>query len=229
MRKLTFLSCLAFVFFFQGRSLYAFESVSEGYSYTFFLAGKTQRFFQLYISSSESHKTFVFTLKNLSAQSDLDIYVYNRRGNTVAASNASGTSTEIANFTPGYSGYYTIKVHNDGDDGTRGKLYIHSFSWGKVLKDAIISAIKTTLVESLLKALTGTDNNSSEGEKQAVSAAATAIVSALEQKKFGQIAKDVILNQIQQEIHQRYGTKGFVVNCLISFVNTYLDNIYQHY
>lgn len=178
-------------------------------------------------------KMAVFTLKNTSKTSDVDLYLYtDAAGKNFLNKGANGgTKKELISISPSsYGRYVYIKVKNDGSSGTKYKLNAHTVDFAELAGEAFGEALVTTALEEGLKWLLGVEENNhnyDENERN-ISRASNVILSGIKGENLGNTTKSFFINELTSEIKDEFGT-GFWGNLAVNYSIKTADEIYKYY
>jgi hypothetical protein len=224
MRNIKFISVLIVILFsFHAVLVYGFYPMSDDTGYRDSLSPKNTSYYKYYVSSD---RMAVLTLKNMSYESDFDIYVYSDESMTnligKGANDEDKTELELISQKD-YGRYVYIKVINYGDSYATYKLYAHEVDFIQILTDALVESAVIGIIKLLLS-----DEDDTESETRNKSRAATAIFGALSGKNLGEIGKDLLISEVTSSLREElgYGFWGdYAVSCGVSFIR----KIYKYY
>ena len=175
----------------------------------------------------------VFTLKNKSATSDLDIYIYadEKMYSNIGSGLNSGITTELVTVPIESHGRLVyIKLVNKGRSTARYNFYPHNVNIIKKGEEALIEAGAEYLLSEGLKWIFGINEGSqnySANNKNAGQASAI-IISALKGNNLGAQSKYSTLNKVSLSLKAEFGN-SFWGNVFVNFANNILTDVYQNY
>lgn len=178
-----------------------------------------------------ANKQGVFTLKNTSGRSDLDLFVYSSSSEVrkIDSGTKGGTKTELLIISGGaHGGYAYLKIKNVDKRSTSFKLNAHYISFEEKLAEAIVTAGLEAIAETFISWLAGVDSSSNENSSKNANRAANIAVSAMMGADLGDVGKNAMINEITREIRSEMGY-GFWADFAVKYSIGILSDVYRFY
>jgi hypothetical protein len=159
----------------------------------------------------------VFTLKNYTSGSDVDIYVFDANsGQQLNKGENNGTQTELVT-TPVFNRAtdVTVKIVNRGEPA-RYRLQTHRVNLGYKFGVALLETMLTCSLER---------GNSRD---RTASRAVTTISSIFQGSNFGGVAQDVMINELTSSLKEQFGY-GCFGDFVVNFSVSTLRDVYKNY
>jgi hypothetical protein len=159
----------------------------------------------------------VFTLKNDTSGSDVDIYVYDvNSGQRLNKGENNGTQTELVT-TPVFdrSTDVTVRIVNRGEPAQY-QLKTHSVNLGHKFGIAFVETMLTCSLER---------GNSRD---RTASRTVTTISSMLQGSNLGGVAQDVMINELTSSLKEQFGY-GCLGDLVVNFSVSTLKEVYKNY
>lgn len=217
-----------FLGFANNLSAQSYEYLQNGYYGHGYISSSNNSYWKYRIPANSMG---VFTLKNPTNNSDLDIYIYNDSGRNYRLNygNEPGSKTELVTVynNSDYGKYVYIKIANAGDYRTKFQFYGHAVNLTEKAGEAIINAGVSHLATNLLCWLADADCDSGTNSRNAGRAANVA-VSLLKGEDFGSMTKGAIRNELTTELRNQLGY-GFWGDFALNYTIDILDDVYRNY
>ncbi|MBW4614099.1 MAG: hypothetical protein KME21_12645 [Desmonostoc vinosum HA7617-LM4] len=159
----------------------------------------------------------VFTLKNNSRSSDVDIYVYDYSGTLLAKGDNQGSQTElVVTTTFNEDRYAFIKIINAGSQASQYHLYANYVSPSNKFA---IAFTETALTCSLEK-----ENIPNQTSSRVI----TGISSILQGNNLAGVTQDLLINEVTSAMRNNFGygcTGDFMINWVVSM----FKGVYRNY
>lgn len=209
--------------------LYEFELLSDGYYGQGTISPDGHSLWKYYVSSEVLG---VFTLKNSSRSSDIDIFIYSDPSlkYRIGSGTKSGSTTELITISKDYGGYVYIKIKNAGSYTTKYKLNAHQVDYFEMVGDMLIEAAGQYVVNEFVGWLVGEEDSedSSGFSERDLERVSNVIFSTISGESFSGVAKNLAYQELTTELRNAFGY-GFWGDLLVNFTINVFSDIYRYY